>query len=229
MHLGDVNYTLSFWLGKKFPGYTLSKGELEKLLHLSQMKHFNKLIGLTEEYKPGQPMPSVFFEENIRITTDIQQFKSEKDLMINNAGYAKLPDDYYYPSALTIKLINGDKIKYRNVRIVSDKEFAEKVGSSARLPNKYFPIGNILGGKIRFAPPDFRYSHFVYLKTPERPVYGLKYDRGFAEYVPSESTELNWDDANLINIMVITLAEIGVSVASADLINITNQEKVTGQ
>lgn len=149
--------------------------------------------------------------------------------MINVDGYATLPTGYHYPSTLTIKLLNGANIKYRNVKIVSDHEFAEKIGSSARYPDKYFPIANILGGKIRFAPTNFKYSHFVYLMTPERPVYNLKYNRGFAEYDPSGSTELNWDDANLITIMVIALQEIGVSVASAELLNITEKSKQTGQ
>jgi hypothetical protein len=229
MNLLDVNSILAFWIGKKLPSFTLSKGEFERLLHLAQLKHLNKKIGLTSEYLPGQPIPRQALEITTRITMDIQKLKKEKDINIGVGGFADLPIDFYFPSSLTVKLIRGTDIKYRNVDFESDKVFSEKIGSFINKPSKYFPIATITGDHAKINPTGFKYAHLTYISIPTKPVYGVSHHRGFAEYVSATSTELQWDDTNIIDIMIIALGEIGISVTSGELVQISDKSKNTGQ
>ncbi|GEM_PF-2543831 len=235
MNLKDVNSVVSFWLGKKKPGFTLTKPEFERLLHLSQLKHLKRKIGLPEEYQPGAPLPKQVYEISNVIMDDLSPFKrvmggDEMALAIDMAGYTNVPKDFYYPSTLQLKLINSKtgKLRYRKISIVTDKEWADRLGSFSAEPNRYFPVANFQNKFIRFYPKDLRSADFVYISTPVKPVYGVTYGRGFAEYVPSTSTELAWNDTNIIDIMGILLGEIGVNIPNSDLINISDKAEVTG-
>ena len=220
---------MSFWIGEKLPNYVLSKGRFEMLLHLAQLKHLKKKIGLPEEYQPGQPIPREQLENSIRNTMDLQQLKKEVDLTIDDDGYASLPADFYFPSLITIKNIKDGVKKFRKVSMVSDSVFGEKKGSFIMNPNRYFPIVRFIGGKAEYLPLNLKYSHMTYISIPVKPVYATTYTHGFTEYVQGSSTEMNWDDTNLIDIMVIALGEIGVGVTSGELIQITDKSKQTGQ
>lgn len=229
MNLQSVTSILSFWIGEKLPSFDLSKPALERILDLSQLKHLNKKLGLTAEYVPGQPIPREAMEISTKISMDIQKLKKDRDIPINSSGKADLPLDFYFPSGLLTKIIRDTEIKYRDVDYKSDKVFSSHVGSSVNKPNKYFPIARFAGDQVEINPVGPKYLKLMYISRPPKPVYGLKYDRGFAEYVPSTSTELLWDDTNIIDIMVIFLGEIGISVTSGELIQISDKSKQTQQ
>lgn len=234
MNIGEIISILSFWIGDKKPGLVVTKEDYERLLHLCQLRHLKKKIGLPEEYQPGQPIPRQVIEISKMNTVDIAPFKrymggQNASLSVNKYGIANLPSDYYYPSALQIKLVRGAEVKMRDVKILSDKEYSERTGSFIRLPNLYFPIANFQNGFIMFSPKNVKYADFWYIAIPEKPVYAVTYTHGYPQYNSSASTELAWNETNTIDIMVMVLGELGINMTSSDIIQIAEKSKITGQ
>jgi hypothetical protein len=234
MNHKDITSIISFWIGQKKPGFILTKPEYERLLHMSQLKHLKRKVGLPEEYLPGQPVPRQSFELTKVISDDVAPFKrimggKNMPLAVDENGYAPFPSDYFFPSTMELKLIKGTRTIVREIKIVSDKKWTERVGSFGSKPNKYFPISNIQNSFFRFYPKDIKFVDFVYISLPEKPVYGVSYARNFAEYSPNTSTELKWNDANIIDIIGILLGEIGISVDRADLVQLSDKAEGTGQ
>jgi len=66
--------------------------------------------------------------------------------------------------------------------------------------------------------------YFVYLKLPQKPVFSVSYDRGFAEYDPTNSTELEWNDMNILDIVSILINELlQVQISMQEIQQIANK------
>ena len=234
MNLGDISSTISFLLADRKPDLVISPGEFERILHLCQLKHFKRKIGLPEEYQPGSAVPAQVYEISKVITDDLAPFKvimggDNSPLVVDENGEATLPSDFFYPSALTYKYIkdSGDII-LREVELLSDKEYNKRLSSFVKRPSMKFPVGNIYGNKIRFYPVTLKFVDMVYLKVPPVPVYGTSYGKGYQRYDSATSTELLWDDVNVIDIIGLFMNELGMNVPSADLITYSQNQKQTG-
>ena len=227
MNLLDINSILSYYVKNFKPEYVLTIGEFQRILHVGQLKQLKKKLGLPEEYQPGSPIARSSYELNKKISRDLEPFK-RIDPVIVTEGNTPFPKNFYYPSTLAIKQVRNNIARFRDVTIVTDAEWNKRVGSYAMRPNLMFPIANFMNGYIRMEPKTIRNATFVYLIIPPKPVYGVKYNRGFAEYVASTSTELLWDDINIIDIIGIVLGDLGINIPSAEIIQIADKLKGQG-
>lgn len=233
MNLQDIAVTISLILGDRKPELSLEADELTRLLHVSQLKHFKRKLGLPEEYQPGQPIPKQAYELTRTITDDLAPFKVEmggenQALPIDENGRATMPDAMYYPSIMLYKYIKGGEILWREVDILSDQEWKKRISSFLMRPSLRYPICNLRNGYARFSPNTLKYVDFIYIKTPTEPVYALDYTRGFAEYDSANSTELEWNDVNQLDIMALSLQELGVSIQSKDIYSYSIKTETTG-
>jgi len=233
MTLQDIAVTISLILGERKPGLSLEANELTRLLHVAQLKHFKRKLGLPEEYQPGQPIPRQAYEITKTITDDLSPFKVEmggenQALPINDNGKATMPADMYYPSTMLYKYVRNGEIKWRSVDILSDQEFKKRISSFLMRPSLRYPICNLRNGYARFSPTTLGYVDFIYIKTPTEPVYALMYTNGFAEYDASNSTELEWNDTNQLDIMALALQELGVGINNKDIYNYSIKTETTG-
>ena len=234
MNLGDISNIISFILSDRKPDLVLTAGEFERILHVCQLKQFKRKIGLPEEYQPGTAIPAQVYEISKVITDDLAPFKvimggDNPPLNVDDKGEATLPSDFFYPSALTYKYIKeSGEIVLREVELLSDKEYNKRLASFVKRPSRKFPVGNICGNKIRFYPYTLKFVDMVYLCVPPKPVYGTSYGKGYQKYDPATSTELLWNDVNIIDIISLFMNELGLNIPSSDLIAYSNQNKQTG-
>ena len=208
-NLNDINFLVSYALEKKAPGIELPQNKFEQLLHQAQLMQFRRKLGIPEQYDPRAPQG---FEVNKIITSDLEPFKvimgdKTMELKVKN-GYADLPKDYYYPSTMRLRQVKAGVESWRKVDILSDKEFDDRVASALLNPSLRFPVANFQAGVIRIAPMIIKSIYFVYLRLPKKPVYAVKFNRGFAEYDPANSTKLEWNDVNILDIIAIMLNEL---------------------
>lgn len=207
--------------------------EFSDQLHYAQLKYFKSKIGLPEEYTPGMPLPKEAFEITKRITEDLRRFKvimgweEETPLVVDSKGNASYPADYYYPSVMSYNLIK-DKIYEREIEFLSDAEFTKRTTSFSEKPTEWFPVVNLQSSNIRIFPKSINLTNFIYLRLPIKPFYAVKTDRGFVEYDSAKSTELEWNDISIIDIISLLLSNIGISIKSGELLAYSEKLKIQG-
>jgi hypothetical protein len=91
------------------------------------------------------------------------------------------------------------------------------VSSAVLVPTYRYPIANFQGSFIRFMPKNLKAVHFVYLKLPDAPVYGVDTSSGFNKYDPGTSMELLWNDIAIMDIIALSIQEIGISISNKEL------------
>lgn len=207
----------------------------ESLLHASSLTHFKKKIGLPEEYQVGMPLPRQAFELTKKITMDLLPFHVEMgttspSLPVDIHGIATLPIDVYYPSVFRYRYVVGTTVKHIPIDIVNDLEWNERMRNSITKGSKKYPIANFIGpNRVRFSPTDLARVDFDYIKVPTRPVFGYSTDLGFIDYNPVTSTQLEWDDVNVLDIISIFMEKMGVSISTIDIAQYADKLKNTGQ
>lgn len=146
-------------------------------------------------------------------------------LLVNVNGYATRPSDFYKNISMTYKHVVGKTINTRIVYVKSDEIFDDLCASTIDGPTKYEPIAKITETQIVFEPINVKRINFTYIKNPTTPVFAIKITSGFNEYDADNSTELEWDDENTIDIIVLLLQQIGVSITSQEVERKVNQQK----
>jgi len=169
------------------------KAEFETGLHFAQMKYFMSALDKGD---------------------DLYQFKVMKGetsppLYVVN-GRADIPADFFRSvdkeSSMTVP-IGGKKYP---VRGCNDGMWDYLVNSPIEFPTIEYPICNFQETFVRFEPKTIQYVNWTYYASPAEPVFGVKYNRGFTEYDPTTSTELNWSEDQIVYIIQIMLQDLGV-------------------
>lgn len=235
MNLHEISQTIALILGDYEPTQaTPTRQEFSLLLKINSLKHFKRKMGLPEQYQPGMPLPAQVFEITEKLSQDVRRFKvfmGKKDtapLMLDTNGYADVPSDMYYPSSFTYRYFTASKNRWRTVDVLTDEEFDRRLGSVVEQPTKYWPVCNFQRDFIRFAPVDMQYINFNYIRYPVDPIYAVKKDDFITVYDAANSTELEWDDINQIDIMMLVLVDLGMFLKREDIIKYATQAKVQG-
>lgn len=228
----DILRLAKYIAGDRMPGKALSQEMFGLLLDSAQTKHYKRKIGLPEAYQPGIPYPSQSYDINQKITEDMRKFKvmmgDEVAPMLVVNGKAQLPADYYYVSAITFKHIRNTVVKYREVEVVNDKQWNERMSSSLVNPTFKYPIVNFQKDYLRVAPAQIQYLDFIYLRLPVTPVIKFKNDTGIPAYDTERSVELEWDNVNKMDILHIALGDMGINLSKPELLQYSEMHKAQG-
>jgi hypothetical protein len=236
MDLNDVRNFVNVILKEHSPTKVfMPPVQFVDVINQCSLIQFKKKIGLPEEYRPGQPVPRQAYEITKRLTLDLMPFKVEMGttttpLVVDAYGIATLPDNCYYPSAFGFRLYRNGSLDYREVDVVNDMEWGARLRNSITRPTQKYPVCNFLGNhKVRFSPINLKKVDFVYLKYPTPAVFGFTIVDGFIKYNVNTSTQLEWDDVNMIDIIMMFLERMGVIMNRADLIQHAQKVEGTGQ
>lgn len=204
-------------------------------LHLFSMKQFKRKVGLPEQYQPGMPLPQQAYEITERIGQDLRPFKvlmgklqSTPHLTFNDLGYADIPFGFYYPGYMLYDDYKNGSSDLRRVDILSDLEWANRVGDPVEGPTFRNPIANFQKDFIRIWPASIKRCEFEYLRIPIAPVFGYSKRNGWVEYDEATSTELEWDDLNVLDIISLFLVEFGIAINAAEIANYAEMVKTKG-
>lgn len=235
MNLNEQRIVVSTIIQDKNPAINIVPEQWDILLHLAQLKHFKRKIGLPEEYVPGAPIPAQVFEITQKISDDLIPFTfhmgraGTPPLYVSSNGEATTPTDMYYPATMTYNLIKpGGGVEPRMVDIVNDKEWQDLTTSYICNPTKRFPIANFKKDYIRFDPKNLQMVDFTYIKFPTKPVFAYTITNGYVEYDSVNSVELEWDEVNQLDILYILLSDLGVVATKADVFQISEKVKTKG-
>ena len=236
MDLNKIRQLIVIILGDRNPAKRDFPVEyFESGLYAASLIHFKKKIGLPEEYQVGMPLPRQAYEITRKIKMDLLPFHVEMgttspSLVVNDHGLAELPANVYYPSVFRYRYMVGIAVKHRPIDIVNDLEWNERMRNSITKGTKKHPVCNFIGPKrVRFSPVDLRRVDFDYVKFPNRPVFAYNIDLDYIDYDETRSTQLEWDDVNIMDVISIFMEKLGVSIGSPDIVQYADKLKNTGQ
>jgi hypothetical protein len=249
MNLDELKRLMVIVSGDGGKNVSLSPEQFVDQLHLAQLKHYKRKIGLPEEYQPGMPLPRQAFELTEKITEDLRIFKVVKGwgvsepLSVNSIGVANYPDNYYIVSSMTYDLgvssssrssvpppPEGVSVEHfeRPNDVLSDLEYQNRRTSVVEKPDKWFPVCNMQADKIFFSGISNVKVNMVYLRALLKPYYATTSEKGYLQYDHDHSRQMEWDDINLIDIMSIMLGDIGISTSNANLYQYAEKLKERG-
>ena len=229
MNLEQVRKTIVLIAGEDGTKAFLGPNQFTTALQLASLKHFKIKLGLPEEYQPGMPYPSQAFEITQRITEDMRRFKVTSGwhlsapLVVGLNGVVVYPSDYYIASIASTFFDDGSDLLERDLVILSDLEYQDRVTTVHTKPDFMFPICKMIAEGILVNPKEISHIHLGYLRLPTSPVYAVTTDNGYNEYDSSGSTELDWDDMNVMDIISLIMAGIGIKIQNTDVLEYANK------
>lgn len=228
MDLEQVRKTIVLIAGEDGTKAFLGPGPFTTALQLASLKQFKIKLGLPEEYKPGMPYPAQAFEITQRITEDMKRFKVVKGwhlsapLVVGDNGIVAYPSDYYIASAASV-FAQFDDLMERELSILSDLEYQKRRTTVHLKPDFVFPICKMIAEGIMVDPKEISHIHLTYLRLPTSPVYAFNTSKGYNEYDPVNSVELDWDDMNVMDIISLVLADIGIKISNENILQYANK------
>lgn len=233
MTLHEILKVINTISGEKLKGKVLTPEQYQIIIKQASLKHFKKKVGLPEEYQPGAPLPRQAYEITNLITMYLSPFKVQMGktgsvpMRVDSNGFADSPTNMYYPGTMQYNSSAGIE-NIRRIDIVSDQEWVDRHEDALQVPTWRNPIANIQNGYIRFSPITDKFVEFVYLKYPADPVYAYTQNEGYVEYDSINSTELEWDEVNQIDIIYIILFDLGINIGKPEVMAIADKVKTEG-
>ena len=238
MNLQELLDYLNFVINKEQSGNSLKPKNYNTLLYVSNIEYFNKKFGLPEEYRPGHPFPSQAWETTQNMTDSLRKFKvklgyDNTPLVISSNGKADIPANYAHYSSLRYNLAINENcdstISMRSIDILTDAQWADRVGSSINPPSYEYPICMFQNNYIQFLPLDLKFVEFTYLRFPETPSYIYTVDSyDNIVYDAINSIQLEWEDNDIMNIAKLILSKIGINLRETSIVNYAEMQKQMG-
>ena len=150
--------------------------------------------------------------DELRIFKVVRGDENNTPLNIDQYGKADLPSNYFRRISLTHKYKDGTTVKEVPVAILDDTAFDYSKKDPIEIPIKKYPVANFQSDEIRFLPVNLRFANFSYYRYPNTPVFATTWTKGFEQYSAGDSTDFEWNDDQLNEIIILMLADLGIAV-----------------
>lgn len=197
--------------------------QFDLLLKRASLQRFKKLIGLPEEFFNGQPTTRSAWEVTQRISDIGRRFKVSTTL-VPVTGFAPIPADYFYVTGIN----SGSGTLTRPVEILTDAEWGPRIGDPLVPATINEPLSRFLASTIELLPTSITTFDWTYLRKPTEPVYATKIENGITVYDSGASTELDWGDVEIQDIIALILMDVGVPVDPSSIEQYANAKKELG-
>lgn len=220
MNINDI-YKVVSYLVDKYQGTYLSPDDFNMAVNTAQRQYLNFLTGETQEAtatrRPGRYSG---MQENVTIGGSLSVFLKEGTLTISSQLAAQ-PSDFYKISAMRT---TDDDFAVR--RVGADKIYAY-VNNAIDIPTLTEPIYTEIGNNFKFFPNTLTSAKIVYFRKPADAAWvpvtnTLTYD-------PTASTQLEWPENDLNDIIYRTIGIIGINLKDGDLVRASLTVKNDGQ
>lgn len=191
-------------------------------------------LGLTEDYRPGQPVSAMGPDLNRRAKMLNYPIRGEQDIFFDTNGRAGFPEGCIYPLTATATLVlSSSPLRTRviNYDILEDGHAASRLSSSISGPTADHPILQITSTGLQRHPKSFgsNRARLIYNRYPRKPVWGFTVSSGRDVYSAEASTQFEWPDLSLPAIVGKVLKVMGINFRDADIVGVANQQIQTGK
>jgi hypothetical protein len=213
MNINDI-YKLVSYLVDKYQGTYLSPDDFNMAINMAQRQYLNFLTEETLETTgrgTGQPFVT---------RGSLSGFLKESTLTISSQ-LATYPSDYYKISAM--RTTNDDF----SIRKVGADKLYSYINNSIDSPTLSEPIYTEIGSNFKFFPNTLTSAKIIYFKQPVDAAWVPL--TGTLTYNPSASTQLEWPENDVNDIIYRTIGIIGINVKDGDLVRASLTVKNDGQ
>ena len=205
MNLNDILNFLNFYINK-FTGGWYTVEELENLLDFGQMAVYSDL---KPKYATSQLVKDALspFRDVYNFTTLVSAY-----IIVPDTTYLDLLDIQIYFQ------ISNRRIYY-SIKLYNEDERADRLNSQLDPVTATSPIGEQTAPKtFRLYPASAYNGNVTYLRRPIKPVFGYTTVSGrVIVYNPSTSTQLEWRDTEIPEILIKSLKSIGINIGSQEV------------
>jgi len=216
MDLHDIHIRLLF-LANKERNYWPPE-EIDAKLHLAQMWKFNDAL---PNYAKDQAAQEALAPFKIRYTfTTTNTTGGLIDFSISTDE-----SEYLHFLGMYTQFVNAQTgfVDYNQVEIVGEDEIGNRLKSQLVPLSKEMPVVMVTGiGKYQLYPkiPNSGYAH--YLKKPVAPKYVYSMEGRTVNYNKSNSTQLEWSETCINEIIIKALQFLGININNGPLVQYTD-------
>jgi hypothetical protein len=230
MNINDVHKTILYFVNKEQNAF-ITPAEIDLVLDKAQLVLFN-------QYHTNPKLPSNVQAKNYgdsqRIDDALSAFKSKYTFtsLTSPSGVVTLPADYMHLISLFTTVYNAQlgRNVYSSVQVMNEEELIERLESQVIPVTADDPIAIMNSqNRIQLFPEAPATGGVYYFKRPAVPVFGYTQSGRTITYNPLTSTQLEWRDADIMNIIVIALSYYGLNMSSEMIAQFANVKEVQGQ
>lgn len=239
MNNQDILNWINYVCNKEQTGRTFTPEQYNVALGIANLRYYKKSYGLPEDYQLQGPFVREVYEKSQYVTDKMRRFKvvmgdiSNLAMIVDINGIAPIPSDYFHVSSVryfnTASGVCNPDESQTDVEILMDAEWADRIGNSITKPSLGDPVCMFQASEIWFRPKAVNYIQFTYLRLPITPVYAytVNADDSYS-YDAANSTEMEWDDIDKIEIAKIILADAGINLNKGDITQYAELLKAKG-
>ncbi len=164
------------------------------------------------------------YEVSQRVTDSLRPFKVDVPTQTVTAGKITLPADYFYPTMLNYTY--NDRV--RPIEVLTDGQWGWRQYDSNKGPTRSFPLARFLATEVEILPSTITTVHFTYLHLPVDPLAVYTTTNGVLTYDAGNSVEMEWSDADQIDVINLILLDMGVVSDPASITEYANMKKSQG-
>lgn len=218
------------YLVRKNNSALLSPEQFNIVINRASKKVFVDRVGNPHQYQIGNPSTQMGFQITQKITEDLKIFQENANLILDSQGRATYPTDLAYtiPGLYYAASKKGKKI-YVPIEIIDKDKEGYVLSSKIVFPTKSEPVAVFENTFIQIHPSiGISNIRFPYLRYPRDARWNYTVINNRPVYNPLTSTDLEWEDSVVNDIIVAALMSIGISIKDSDVLNYANQQAVTG-
>lgn len=195
-----VIYDFTQYIVRKERGVFLSPSEFTQNLYAGQMDAFEEYF---KQYGVDQT-----------VHDSLRPFRVYYQFTTNAAGFVTYPSDYLHilGTAFTVSGSTVNQINFYN-----EDEIINALNSQLRPVSLTNPIARDTSTGFSIYPQSTQIGFFSYLRTPATPVYGYTQSGNDITYDPTTSTQLEWSDSYINNIVAKSLAYAGINMSEPEV------------
>jgi hypothetical protein len=214
---------------KEQTGATCTPAQFQSYIEAANIDYYNLKLGLPQEYRPGQPIPRQAWELTNRMTEDMRRFKvimggeTTAPATLDSHGQMLIPTDYWMVSSIRYRLVKntescGVLIKWRDVDVLKDADFNNRVVSTLKAPDMDYPVCCFYADYIQYYPKTLQFVTFTYLRKPATPVYGFTIANDTPVYDATTSVQFEFPEFDHLDICRLILSYMGINIREQALI-----------
>lgn len=144
----------------------------------------------------------------------IRKLRTQTQFTSNSGGEVTFPSDYLHmigsPYTVTGSSVNA-------IRFVNEDELPYALTSQLRAVSTAKPIAKDISTGFQIFPQSVQIGFYNYLKRPASPVFGYTQSGRTITYNPNTSTQLEFTDVYINNIISRALKFWGINMAEGDI------------
>jgi len=230
MDLKVIHDTILYFLNKEQNGFVTHE-EIDLVLDKAQMVLFNQYH--TNPKTPANPA-MINYGESQRIDDALSVFKDKYTFgtVDTPGGVITLPANYQHLLGLFTTVYNATLLRnvYSGVQVLNEEELISRLESQVIPVTPDDPIAIMnKQNKIQLFPESPATGGVYYLRRPAVPAFVYTQSGRTITYNQGGSTQLEWRDMDVMNVIVIALSYYGLNMSSADVVQFAQVKEAQGQ